>query len=158
MLSERVLYLKKRSWHLMYISLYSLFLLPFYVFFLNYLVNVRETTDKATVVLTLSVLLFLFFLLYFSQRIVLKNIYFLFFDVQKKWSELSDKVDWTEMRKKQLYNSLDERIQKPIDEFSRYRRSILCPMEGGRNIRIFMGLLFILELFICPLITLIILL
>lgn len=54
-------------------------------------------------------------------------------DVKVKFGELSDMVDWTTMRKKQIYSTLDPKLQQPIDAFFDYGKSKLCPFDGGKT-------------------------
>lgn len=162
-LSRKIVLLKRWSIVLLIIRLQRLFILPIHVFLLNYFINVNETIDKPTIIHVFCVLWFFFFLLSFLIGIIGRKLYPLYNDTQRDWNRLSDKVDWTEMRKKQLYSTLDKRIQKPIDNFSKFRRSILNPFfdyDNRRTKNIFwyvVNLLCSLELYASPVITLILL-
>ena len=158
MLLYKISLLKRQSKLLLFMEFFSLLLLPIYFWLLYFLIYVYETKEAIMVALPMSILLFCFFVFYLLQGRVEKKIFPLYYDVQIKWSELSDKVDWTTMRKKQLYSTLDKLIQEPLDEFSRYRHSVLCPAEGGRKMRSLLKTMFYLELLVCPVLTIILLL
>ena len=57
----------------------------------------------------------------------------LFHKVMEICGELSDMVDWTTMRKRQVYSEIDPKIQKPIDEFFEFSMSTQCPFYGGKT-------------------------
>lgn len=158
MLSERISQLRRRSIALFYIDVLSLLYLPIYVLMLKFILRVHEYDHFTSVIMWMSILIVIFFIIHLSKSRMIRIIYPLYFDVQRKWNELSDKVDWTTMRKKQLYGELDEKIQKPLDNFTRYRHSLINPVDSGRKMRYIFGLLFFTELFVCPLLTIIMLL
>lgn len=79
----------------------------------------------------------------------------LYLSVLSKCGELSDMVDWTTMRKRQLYHQLDEKIQEPINAFFEYSTSKLCPFHGGRKLFLSLQLLFQLELIACAAMSLV---
>ena len=56
-------------------------------------------------------------------------------------------IDWTTMRKRQVYKSLEPELQKPIDEFYTYCISRVCPFYGGRGLRNVMFIVFMFEAF-----------
>lgn len=56
-----------------------------------------------------------------------------FEEVKRICGELSDMVDWTSMRKRQVYNTIDPKIQVAIDEFYEYTMSHSCPFYGGKK-------------------------
>lgn len=77
-------------------------------------------------------------------------------EVKEKCSELSDMVDWTTMRKKQIYNALDPKIQKSIDDFFDYSKSNLCPFYGGKTKYKLLRMLSLIEIIIVMTISLLI--
>lgn len=158
-LSEKTILLKRQSKLLLISNIYSLLLLPLYACLLYLLTDLYGVESKYMIVAITSVLLSLFYILYSVRRNTLKKTMELFFEVDRLYNKLSDKVDWTSMRKRQLYNELDEKIQKTLDDFFEYRISMFCPFcREGQNLQSVMNTLFLLELFMCPILTLVIIL
>lgn len=158
-LSEKTFLLKRRSKMLLISGIYNLFLLPIYACLLYLLTDVYEVESKNMTVAIMSALLFLFYVFYLLRRNELKKSIKLFFEVDRLYYKLSDMVDLTSMRKKQLYKELDVKIQKPLDDFSEYRISMLCPIYNeGRNLQSIINTLFLVELLLCPILTLIVVL
>lgn len=56
----------------------------------------------------------------------------LYENVLQLCGELSDMIDWSTMRKRQVYKPLEQNLQNPIDDFYTYSISILCPFYGGK--------------------------
>lgn len=83
-----------------------------------------------------TISLMVFFVSFILVFLLQMRLYFrtgtLFNKVMDKCGELSDMVDWTTMRKRQVYSEIDPRIQQPIDEFFEYSMSGQCPFWGGR--------------------------
>jgi hypothetical protein len=69
-----------------------------------------------------------------------------FEEVKRICGELSDMVDWTSMRKRQVYNATDSKIQMAINEFYEYTMSTSCPFYGGKKRYYLLRMLAMLEL------------
>ena len=153
-LSEKTLLLKKRSRLLFFLRIVSLLLLPFFMIAVVPRFNVSDTNDEALLTFC-SIVFLLFVLIYFWMRNMNKNTRKLYMSVHSKCGDLSDMVDWTTMRKRQLYHQLDEKIQESIDAFYDYSISKLCPYYGGRKLFLALQLLYQLELIACATMSLI---
>lgn len=153
-LSEKTSLLKKRCWQLFVLQIVSLLLLPFFMIAIAPLFNVTETLNEALLTFY-SIVFLLFALFYFWMRNMNKKTRQLYLSVLSKCGELSDMVDWTTMRKRQLYHQLDEKIQEPINAFFEYSTSKLCPFHGGRKLFLSLQLLFQLELIACAAMSLV---
>ena len=60
--------------------------------------------------------------------------------------ELSDDIDWKILRKRQIYKSLDDTLQKPIDNFYHYFCSYLCIYNHGKYIQLLLFLVLLIEI------------
>lgn len=123
-----------------------LFLLP------NDLFEKTETNQTIALIAGFVVFLFCFYVeirLYY--RLGMR-----FNEVKKACGELSDMIDWTTMRKKQVYNSLDPKIQQTIDGFYEYSMSTMCPFYGGKKKYKGLRLLSIVELVVVMFISILI--
>ena len=69
-----------------------------------------------------------------------------FEEVKRICGELSDMVDWTSMRKRQVYNATDSKIQMAINEFYEYTMSTSCPFYGGKKRYYLLRMIAMLEL------------
>lgn len=133
-LREVTILLREKSRNL-YVWSFCAAVVPIVVYFalLFFLSNNDDYKPEMKQVISLLsfFVLFLFFF-YFQNRKFFRagNI---FKDVVKRCGELSDMVDWMTMRKRQVYSEVDERIQKPIDEFYEYSMSPQCPFGGGKK-------------------------
>lgn len=156
-LTKKTLLLKERSMLLLVLEIVSLMLLPY--FFICLAPNLRSTDVKresAYVQVIMSLIIFLiFFLLVLCANNMNKKTKKLFLDLHLKCGELSDMVGWTTMGEKQLCHVLDEKIQKPIDEFHEYFISILCLYFGGKKLFWILQLLFQIEILACVALTII---
>lgn len=153
LLSEKISLLREKSKGLLFIELFSLTILPIYVLALYLFIYVYESREKTLIVSVLGVILIVYLIFYFIRKTSYRKTITLNLEVRQKCNELSDSVDWITMRKKQLYNTLDERIQKPIDDFLSYSNSKLCPISGGRKLQLFIQILLLLEMLACPLVS-----
>ena len=100
------------------------------LFFLSNNDDYKPETKQVISLLSFFVLFLFFFYVQYRKFFRAGNI---FKDVVKRCGELSDMVDWTTMRKRQVYSEVDEKIQKPIDEFYEYSMSPQCPFYGGKK-------------------------
>ena len=73
--------------------------------------------------------------------------------VMEKCGDLTDSIDWSTMRKRQLYNNLDPEIQSSIDNFYEFCMSKDCPYYGGKKRYIIMTSLMIEMYFIMNVLT-----
>lgn len=153
-LSSKTSLLKKCSRLLLASYAVVLLFILFFLFALFPFLKSPEPGDE-TMMTLYSIVFILFVLVYFGSRIINRKTKRLYLSVQSKCGELSDMVDWTTMRKRQLYHQLDARIQQPIDEFYEYSISKLCPYHGGLKLFTVMHLLLSFELLFCVVLTLI---
>ena len=153
-LSEKTSLLKKRSRLLLVLQIVSLLLLPFFMLAITPSFKMADTRNE-NLLFFYSIVFLLFALIYFWMRNMNKKTRKLYFFVHGKCGELSDMVDWTTMRKRQIYHQLDERIQEPIDAFYEYSVSKLCPYYGGRKLFLILQMLYQLELIACATMSLI---
>lgn len=154
-LSQKQQALKKKNSLFLWLLVLRLLFLPFLVLLLLYFE--REGTDKNTIIIWLFGIMtfnYLFGFLLGYIRITLFNLYL---DVERKWSNLTDKVDWETMRKKQLYDELDERVQKAIDDFYRFNHSFYNPFKFHAekkkwrlDFSYFLGVIYSIEIIACP--------
>lgn len=147
-LSEKTSLLKKRSRLLLALQVASLLLLPFFLVIMAPLFKSTVTYNEVLMSFY-SIVFLLFAIIYFWMRNMNKQTRKLYLSVHSKCGDLSDMVDWTTMRKKQLYHQLDEKIQEPIDAFYEYSVSKLCPYYGGRKLFLILQFLYQLELIAC---------
>ena len=80
-----------------------------------------------------------------SEKKLAKGLHSLFEDVQKLCGELSDMIDWTTMRKRQVYKPLEPELQESIDGFYNYCISRRCPFYGGKAIYYSMLIVLLLD-------------
>jgi len=153
-LSSKTSLLKKCSRLLLASYAVVLLFILFFLFALFPFLKSPEPGDE-TMMTLYSIVFILFVLVYFGSRIINRKTKRLYLSVQSKCGELSDMVDWTTMRKRQLYHQLDARIQQPIDEFYEYSISKLCPYHGGLKLFTVIHLLLSFELLFCVVLTLI---
>lgn len=99
------------------------------VLLLHYNCDCSSATKETISLMVFYVTFFVMFLL--QMRLYLRT-GTLFNKVMDKCGELSDMVDWTTMRKRQVYSEIDPKIQQPIDEFFEYSMSTQCPFYGGK--------------------------
>ena len=153
-LSEKTSLLKKRSRLLLVLQIVSLLLLLIYMVAVAPSFKMTDSHNEA--LLTFYSFVFLLFaLIYFWMRNMNKKTRKLFFSVHSMCGDLSDMVDWTTMRKRQLYHQLDEKIQGSIDAFYEYSISLLCPYYGGKKLFLILQMLYQLELITCATMSLI---
>lgn len=81
-----------------------------------------------------ATLIFVMALTISFEKKLSKGLRSLFEDVQKLCGELSDMIDWTTMRKRQVYKPLEPELQESIDGFYNYCISRRCPFYGGKAI------------------------
>lgn len=153
-LAEKTSLLKKRSILLLIMQILSLLLLPFFIIAI---VSSYKMTDSYSEVLLAfySIVFLIFVLIYFWMRIIKKSTRERYLSLHSMCGELSDMVDWTTMRKRQLYHKLDEKIQGPIDSFYEYSISKICPYYGGRKLFFSLQLIYQFELLVCAAMSLI---
>lgn len=133
-LNINMMILRKKSRQL-YGWLYVWAILPaivYCVFFLiayKELISQKDTYIVVPLMVSYVVYLFCFYIVekkYYRLRLLFDN-------VKSNCGELSDMVDWTTMRKRQIYNTtLDPKIQGAIDDFYEYTLSTSCPFYGGK--------------------------
>ena len=114
-LSSKTSFLRKRCRLLLALQILSLLFLLFFLFALFPLLKSQEPRNELLMSLY-SFVFFLFAIFYFVIRIINKRTKRLYLSVLSKCGELSDMVDWTTMRKRQLYHQLDAKIQEPIND------------------------------------------
>lgn len=83
-----------------------------------------------------AISLFMFYVVFFILLLLQIRLFLsvrnLFDEVMVKCGKLSDMVDWTAMRKRQIHSEVDPQIQESIDDFFEYSMSTLCPYYGGK--------------------------
>ena len=122
--------LRLNSRRLFFLQLFAM-LLPFFLYcLLMVLASVFDVESLETLALVVFYLSF-FVCLIRGMRLYyhLKSFYT---EVKDRCGFLSDSIDWTIMRKKQVFGQLDDKIQLPIDAFYEYSSSSICPFYGGK--------------------------
>lgn len=128
--------LKKRSW-LYYVFFLFMLVLPLLLFLLmNLRVSPSVTEEHVYIKYIISALYILLLIIIIDwEKRFSGKMHSQYKDVQEICGELSDMIDWTTMRKRQIYRSLPIELQEPIDNFYSYSSSFLCPFYGGKRIR-----------------------
>lgn len=111
-------------------------LLPLVVYCLLFFVVFRdqigEKEANEAIPMMVSYVVFLLCFYIVSRKYIRLRLQFE--EVKRICGELSDMVDWTSMRKRQVYNNtIDPKIQVAIDEFYEYTMSTSCPFYGGKK-------------------------
>lgn len=102
------------------------------LFFVVFREQIGERAAYEAIPMTVSYVVFLLCFYIVSRRYYRLGLQFE--EVKRICGELSDMVDWTSMRKRQVYNNtIDPKIQVAIDEFYEYTMSKSCPFYGGKK-------------------------
>ena len=91
-----------------------------------------DCSSEAKQTISLMVFFVSFIVMFLLQMRLFFRTGTLFKEVMEKCGVLSDMVDWTSMRKRQVYSDVDPKIQDSINDFFEYSLSTQCPYYGGR--------------------------
>ena len=148
LLGNQTRILRQRS--ILYYVAFSMMLMFLLLFSLVMFFSIFPTIGEDALYIKYLCIVFLFMLttvIMKWEQSLSKKTRDLYESVQQLCEELSDMIDWTTMRKKQIYKSLEPELQKPIDEFYTYCISRACPFYGGRALRNIMFMVFMIEAF-----------
>lgn len=138
--------LKMHSW-LYYVFFSFMLLMPLFLLLLLIVGNYSSVSEGYP--FTKYVVFALYFLLLIVivdwEKRLFGKILRLFEDAQNLCGELSDMIDWTTMRRRQIYNTLSTELQGPIDSFYTYTLSRLCPFYGGRRLKTAIFIILLVE-------------
>lgn len=138
--------LYQKSRHIVMWQFFILFMPAVLSFIVFFVIN-KYFEVTAEIAQTVSFIIFYLAFLYYFFKITRSyyNLKILYNDVMRRCGELSDMVDWETMRRRQVYKTLDPRIQFSIDSFYEYSRSKLCPFYGGKKRYNYLRILSLLE-------------
>lgn len=146
LLGNQTRILRQRS--ILYYVSFSMMLVFLLLFSLVMIFSILPTIGEDALFIKYLCIVFLFALITVImkwEQSLSKKTRDLYERVQQLCVELSDMIDWTTMRKRQIYKSLEPELQKPIDEFYIYSISRACPFYGGRALRNLMLIVFMIE-------------
>lgn len=125
------------------------------LFFVVFREQIGEKAAYEAIPMTVSYVVFLLCFYIVSRKYFRLRLQFE--EVKRICGELSDMVDWTSMRKRQVYNNtIDPKIQAAIDEFYEYTMSTSCPFYGGKKRYRWLRMVAMIELLVIMLFSLLI--